>query len=55
VKKELHYAHALYNLQPGWSLVKVTAKPIEEIASNIIRIYRRKQKENIENEELNDF
>lgn len=54
VKKELQYANSLYNSQPGWSLVKVTAKPIEEIASNIIRIYRRRHKENIENkEELN--
>jgi regulator of PEP synthase PpsR (kinase-PPPase family) len=55
VKKEIHYANSLYNSQPGWSIVKVTAKPIEEIASNIIRIYRRKQQEYIENEELNDF
>lgn len=55
VTKELNYANSLYNSQPNWSIVKVTAKPIEEIASNIIRIFRRKQKENIQNEELSDF
>ena len=55
VKKELHYANSLYNSQPGWSMVKVTAKPIEEIASNIIRIYRRKQKESSEGEESNEL
>ena len=55
VKKELHYANSLYNSQPGWSIVKVTAKPIEEIASNIIRIYRRKHQESVEGEESNDL
>ncbi len=44
VKKELRYASYLFSTQPGWSNIKVTAKPIEEIASNIIRMYRRKQK-----------
>lgn len=45
VKKELRYANYLFSTQPGWSTIKVTARPIEEIASNIIRMYRRKQKE----------
>ncbi len=45
VKKEIQYANSLYNTHPNWSIVKVTAKPIEEIASNIIRIYRRKRRE----------
>lgn len=43
VKKELRYANFLYSTHPNWSVVKVTAKPIEEIAGNIIRIYRKKQ------------
>jgi regulator of PEP synthase PpsR (kinase-PPPase family) len=45
VRKELRYANYLYSIHPDWSVVKVTAKPIEEIASNIIRIYRRKKRE----------
>lgn len=45
VRKELRYANYLYSIHPDWSVVKVTAKPIEEIASNIIRIYRKKKKE----------
>jgi regulator of PEP synthase PpsR (kinase-PPPase family) len=45
VKQELRYANYLFNTQPKWARVKVTAKPIEEIANNIIRIYRKKQKE----------
>lgn len=44
VKNELRYANYLFSTQPKWSVVKVTAKPIEEIANNIIRIYRKKQK-----------
>ena len=46
VKEELKYANRLYNMHSDWSKVRVTAKPIEEIANNIIRIYRRKHKEN---------
>ena len=45
VKSELRYANYLYSTQPKWASVKVTAKPIEEIANNIIRIYRKKHKE----------
>lgn len=45
VRKELSYANKLFNTQPKWAKVKVTAKPIEEIANNIISIYNKKQKE----------
>lgn len=50
VKKELRYANLLCSTQPKWSMVQVTARPIEEIANNIIRIYRKnvKEKENRE-------
>jgi [pyruvate, water dikinase]-phosphate phosphotransferase / [pyruvate, water dikinase] kinase len=41
VAKELNYAHSLYALHPDWAVIRVTAKPIEEIASNIINIYSR--------------
>ena len=44
VKRELRYANYLFSTQPKWSVVKVTAKPIEEIANNIIRIYRKNLK-----------
>ncbi len=40
VSKEIKYANMLFSTQPRWSRVKVTAKPIEEIANNIICIYR---------------
>lgn len=45
VKKELKYANYLFSAHPEWSTIKVTAKPIEEISSNIIRMYRIKEKE----------
>ena len=45
VKKEIRYSNMLFNAQSGWAKVKVTAKPIEEIASNIIRLYRREKTE----------
>lgn len=38
VRKELIYAHRIYNRQPRWSIIKVTSKPIEEIASEIVAI-----------------
>ncbi len=44
VKKEIRYATSLWNTQTKWTKVKVTAKPIEEIASNILNIYRRNTK-----------
>lgn len=53
VRKELRYANYLYSIHPDWSIVKVTAKPIEEIANNIIRIYRRRKKERQEEEKAN--
>ena len=46
VKKEIKYANMLFNVQPKWAKVRVTAKPIEEIASNIICIYRDCQTKN---------
>lgn len=36
VKKELFYAKRLFDLHPGWRVITVTSKPIEEIASEII-------------------
>jgi regulator of PEP synthase PpsR (kinase-PPPase family) len=42
VAKELNYAHSLFALHPDWTVLRVTAKPIEEIASNIIAIYSHK-------------
>lgn len=47
VRSELRYANSLFSTQPKWAKVKVTAKPIEEIANNIIRIYRKNQKSQV--------
>ncbi len=44
VKKEIGYANMLFNSHPNWTKVNVTSKPIEEIATNIINIYRRNTK-----------
>ncbi len=44
VKKEIRYAANLCNPHSKWTKIKVTAKPIEEIANNIINIYRRNTK-----------
>ncbi len=40
VRKELLYARRLYNNQPKWSVIDVTNKSIEEIASEIIALVR---------------
>ena len=44
VKKEIGYANSLFHSHPNWTRINVTSKPIEEIASNIINIYRRNTK-----------
>lgn len=38
VKNELDYAHSFFNKQPLWPIIKVTGKPIEEIAAEILAI-----------------
>ncbi len=38
VKGELDYAHSVFNRQTLWPVIKVTGKPIEDIASEILAI-----------------
>ena len=38
VKNELEYANSIFNQQPLWPVIKVTGKPIEEIATEILAI-----------------
>ncbi len=38
VKNELDFAHSIFNKQPLWPVIKVTGKPIEEIATEILAI-----------------
>ncbi len=45
VRDEIRYANQLFNSQPKWTKVQVTARPIEEIANNIISLYRKNQAE----------
>ena len=47
VKEELFYAKRIYESQPDWSIIKVTNKSIEEIASEIISLARHSQLKNI--------
>lgn len=43
VKEELRYAHDFFEKNPGWSVVDVTNKPIEEIAFEIMEIIRTRE------------
>ncbi len=38
VQSELEYANAIFRRQPLWTIIKVTGKPIEEIASEILSL-----------------
>jgi [pyruvate, water dikinase]-phosphate phosphotransferase / [pyruvate, water dikinase] kinase len=38
VQQELSYAHGIFRRQPRWPVIKVSNKPIEEIASEILAI-----------------
>ena len=40
VKNELIYARRIYNRNPDWTIINVTNKPIEEIASEILIIVK---------------
>jgi regulator of PEP synthase PpsR (kinase-PPPase family) len=40
VKTELIYASRIYNRHPEWTIINVTNKPIEEIASEILLIVK---------------
>lgn len=42
VQEELLYAEMLYRKQPQWTIIDVTNKPIEEIASEILQQLRRR-------------
>jgi regulator of PEP synthase PpsR (kinase-PPPase family) len=41
VRRELAYARDAYNRRPGWHVIDVTEKPIEEIAAEILGSLRR--------------
>jgi regulator of PEP synthase PpsR (kinase-PPPase family) len=45
VTREINFANRFYNLHPDWTLVSVTAKSIEEIASEILAIMAGRKKE----------
>ncbi|MCE1201138.1 MAG: kinase/pyrophosphorylase [Bacteroidia bacterium] len=38
VERELNYAEAIFRKHPGWRVVRVTNKPIEEIAGEILAL-----------------
>jgi len=44
VVKEMNYALHLFHMHPDWPVINVTSKPIEEIASEIIALSRRKNR-----------
>lgn len=45
VTREINFANRFYNLHPDWTLVNVTAKSIEEIASEILAIMAGRKKQ----------
>jgi len=44
VRRELDYAMSIFSSQPKWTIIDVTNKPIEEIASEILALGRFKHK-----------
>ena len=43
VRKELNYAKRIFSMRPTWKRISVTNKPIEEIASEIIRLFAKEE------------
>jgi len=42
VSQELRYAKEIFNSQPDWPIINVTNKPIEEIATEMLSLIRKK-------------
>jgi len=40
VRREITYAHRIFRKQPSWSVIDVTNKPIEEIASEVLALVK---------------
>jgi len=52
VQRELNYMESILKKRPDWPVIKVTNKPIEEIASEILTILRKKYATNSEKKEF---
>lgn len=50
VQREIHYALNYYHQHPGWRIINVTSKPVEEIASEILAILKEGKELNPEND-----
>jgi len=46
ITQELRYAQKIFNEHPDWAVIDVTQKPIEEIASQILKIIRQRKDKN---------
>lgn len=45
VRREIMYALNIFSAHPGWAIIDVTNKPIEEIASEILALGRARKRE----------
>jgi len=52
VQRELNYMESILKKRPDWPVIKVTNKPIEEIASEILTILTKKYATNSEKKEF---
>ena len=43
IRRELSYANRIFNSQPDWPVIRVSNKPIEEIASEILTLKRKRR------------
>jgi [pyruvate, water dikinase]-phosphate phosphotransferase / [pyruvate, water dikinase] kinase len=43
VQQELNYANSIFQLHPEWELINVADKPLEEIASEILEIIKKRK------------
>ncbi|MBC8183789.1 kinase/pyrophosphorylase [candidate division KSB1 bacterium] len=54
VQSEIKYMESIFKNKPEWPVIKVTNKPIEEIASEILAILRKKYASNSGKKNLNN-
>jgi regulator of PEP synthase PpsR (kinase-PPPase family) len=52
IRKELAYANSVFRKGRGWDIIDVTQKPIEEIASDILKRKRRRNESNMDSADI---
>jgi len=54
ILREIYYARSLFGAHPGWTVVDITGKAIEETAADILRAFSASQQRHAQNHLLSE-